>query len=152
MSCFDMCNQYSIRVILKLSLNEHKVRTPKTVKLYHTPRQLKIHSIKLKTDFPVILKSSTGTQTGVGVVVVESLRSFKALVQMTLLYNKYLPIIIQEYIKTDYDVRVLVCEGKVLAAMKRPLYMVIVEVTLQWLPTRETRINRIRKIRINQNS
>ena len=43
---------------------------------------------KLKTKFPVVLKSSTGTQTGVGVVIVESMRSLRALVQMILLYNK----------------------------------------------------------------
>jgi len=65
------------------------------------------------------LKSSTGTQTGVGVVVVESLRSLKALVQMTLLYNKYLPVIIQEFIKIDYDIRVVVCEGEVVGSMRR---------------------------------
>ena len=30
---------------------------------------------------------------------------------MILLYNRYLPIIIQEYIKTDYDIRVVVWVG-----------------------------------------
>ena len=38
---------------------------------------------------------------------------------MILLYNKYLPIIIQEYIKTDYDIRVVVCNGEIIGAMKR---------------------------------
>ena len=51
--------------------------------------------------------------------MVESLRSLKALVQMTLLYNKYLPVIIQEFIKIDYDIRVVVCEGEVVGAMRR---------------------------------
>jgi ribosomal protein S6--L-glutamate ligase len=74
---------------------------------------------KLKTKFPVVLKSSTGTQTGVGVVIVESMRSLRALVQMILLYNKNLPLIIQEFVPIDYDIRVLVCEGKILGAMKR---------------------------------
>ena len=54
-----------------------------------------------------------------GVVVVESLRSLNAIVQMILLYNRYLPIIIQEYIKTDYDIRVVVCKGEVIGAIKR---------------------------------
>ena len=115
MKCFDMCNS---KYMSYLKFLHHKIRTPKTVAITHS-ETVEESFKKLKTDFPVILKSSTGTQTGVGVVVVESLRSLKALVQMTLLYNKYLPIIIQEYIKTDWDIRVLVCEGKVIAAMKR---------------------------------
>tara|TARA_R110002096_G_scaffold433446_1_gene652189 strand:- start:538 stop:1611 length:1074 start_codon:yes stop_codon:yes gene_type:complete len=115
MKCFDMCNS---KYMSYLKFLHHKIRTPKTVAITHS-ETVEDSFKKLKTDFPVILKSSTGTQTGVGVVVVESLRSLKALVQMTLLYNKYLPIIIQEYIKTDWDIRVLVCEGKVIAAMKR---------------------------------
>ena len=38
---------------------------------------------------------------------------------MILLYNKYLPIIIQEYIPLNYDVRVMVLDGEILGAMKR---------------------------------
>ena len=47
------------------------------------------------------------------------MRSLKALVQMTLLYNKYLALLLQEYIEIDYDIRVIVSEGEVIAAMKR---------------------------------
>ena len=54
-----------------------------------------------------------------GVVIIESMRSLRAIVQMLLLYNKYLPIIIQEFIKTDYDIRVIVFAGKIIGAMKR---------------------------------
>ena len=98
------------------------LRTPKTVAIAHsedTERAMK----ELGTKFPVILKSSTGTQTGVGVVIVESMRSLHAIVQMILLYNKYLPIIIQEYIETDYDIRSVVCNGEVIGAMKRKVIM-----------------------------
>ena len=38
---------------------------------------------------------------------------------MTLLYNKHLPLIIQEYIEIDYDIRVIVNEGEGVGAMKR---------------------------------
>ena len=38
---------------------------------------------------------------------------------MLLLYSKYMPIIIQEFVKTDYDVRSMVLEGKVIGSMKR---------------------------------
>ena len=94
------------------------LKTPKTITIAHsedTERAFK----ELNKKFPIILKSSTGTQTGVGVVIIESMRSLHASVQMLLLYSKYLPIIIQEYIKTDYDVRVIVLDGKILGTMKR---------------------------------
>jgi RimK family alpha-L-glutamate ligase len=112
---WDMCASKYITDIL---MRKAGLRTPKTVAIAHsedTERAMK----ELGTKFPVILKSSTGTQTGVGVVIIESMRSLHASVQMQMLYSKYLPIIIQEYIKTDYDVRVIVLDGTVLGAMKR---------------------------------
>ena len=112
---WDMCASKYITDIL---MRKAGLRTPKTVAIAHsedTERAMK----ELGTKFPVILKSSTGTQTGVGVVIIESMRSLHASVQMLMLYSKYLPIIIQEYIKTDYDVRVIVLDGTVLGAMKR---------------------------------
>ena len=113
--CYDLCNS-KYRSYLKFL--QHDIRTPKTEPIVHS-ETIEDSFKRLDTDFPIILKSSTGTQTGVGVVVVESMRSLKSLVQMILLYNKYLPVIIQEYIKIDYDIRVVVSEGKVVGAMKR---------------------------------
>ena len=115
LDCYDICTS---KYLSYIAFTNNEIETPRTVPIAHsedTERAFK----ELKTDFPVILKSSTGTQTGVGVVVVESLRSLNAIVQMILLYNKYLPIIIQEYIKTDYDIRVVVCKGEVIGAIKR---------------------------------
>ena len=94
------------------------LRTPKTVAITYsddTERVMKEFGDK----FPIILKSSTGTQTGVGVVIIESMRSLYSSVQMLKLYEKHLPIIIQEYIKTDYDVRVLILDAQILGSMKR---------------------------------
>jgi len=115
LECYDICTS---KYLSYIAFTNNEINTPKTVPIAHsedTERAFK----ELKTDFPVILKSSTGTQTGVGVVIVESLRSLNAIVQMILLYNKYLPIIIQEYIKTDYDIRVVVCGGEIIGAIKR---------------------------------
>jgi len=115
LECYDICTS---KYLSYVAFTNNEINTPKTVPIAHsedTERAFK----ELKTDFPVILKSSTGTQTGVGVVIVESLRSLNAIVQMILLYNKYLPIIIQEYIKTDYDIRVVVCGGEIIGAIKR---------------------------------
>jgi len=110
-----LCNS---KYMSYLKCLQHDIRTPKTEPIVHS-ETVEDTVKKLGTDFPIVLKSSTGTQTGVGVVIVESLRSLKALVQMTQMYNKYLPIIIQEFIKIEYDMRVIVCEGEVVGSMRR---------------------------------
>ena len=112
---YDLCNS---KYMSYLKCLQHDIRTPKTEPIVHS-ETVEDTVKKLGTDFPIVLKSSTGTQTGVGVVIVESLRSLKALVQMTQMYNKYLPIIIQEFIKIEYDMRVIVCEGEVVGSMRR---------------------------------
>ena len=71
----------------------------------------------MNTKFPIVLKASVGSQTGIGVVILESMRSLDATVQMG--YYLDVPLIIQEYIKTDFDVRVIVLDGVVKGAMKR---------------------------------
>ena len=71
--------------------------------------------------FPVILKASSGSQTGIGVIIVESLRSLHPTVQMLSLLTKNIDLILQEHIKIEYDVRVIVLRGNVIASMKRGL-------------------------------
>lgn len=113
--CWDNCSSKYLTDVL---CRKAGLRTPKTVAIAHsedTERAVK----ELGGKFPIILKSSTGTQTGVGVVIIESMRSLNAVVQMILLYNKYLPVIIQEYIPLEYDIRIMVLGDKVLGAMKR---------------------------------
>ena len=106
------------KYLTDIMCRKNGLNTPKTVAISYsedTDRAVE----ELETKFPIILKTSTGSQTGVGVTVVESLRSLHSSVQMLKLYKKYLPLLIQEYIKTDYDVRVIVLDGKVLGAMRR---------------------------------
>ena len=113
--CWDICTSKYLTDIL---CKEAGLRTPKTVPISYsedTDRAVK----ELNTKFPIILKASTGTQTGVGVVIIESLRSLNASVEMLSLHSKYLPLIIQEFIEIDYDVRVVVLDGRVLGTMKR---------------------------------
>ena len=112
---YDICTSKYLTYIV---FTNNSINTPKTVRIAHSEDADRAFK-ELKTNFPIILKSSTGTQTGVGVVVIESMRSLHSMIQMILLYNKYLPIIIQEYIKTDYDIRVVVCNGEIIGAMKR---------------------------------
>ena len=112
---FDLCTS---KYFSYLKMVKENIRTPKTIPITHSS-EVEECVKRLGSKFPIVLKSSTGTQTGVGVVIVESMRSLKALVQMTLLYNKHLPLIIQEFVPIDYDIRVIVCEGQILGSMKR---------------------------------
>ena len=94
------------------------LRTPKTVALSYSDdseRVVKENNLK----FPLILKSSSGSQTGVGVVIVESFRSLHPTVQMINFLEPNIDLLLQEYIKIQYDMRVLVVNGKVLSSMKR---------------------------------
>ena len=112
---FEWCASKNMTDILfqKAGLNR-----PRTVSITHSADYERAFKL-LKTDFPIILKASTGTQTGVGVVIIESMRNLAATVEMLMLFDKNMPLIIQEYIKTDYDVRSMVVQGKVVGSMKR---------------------------------
>ena len=113
--CYNICTS---KLLTDMYLKNAGVRTPKTYAIPHS-EAVEDTVKRLGLKFPVILKSSTGTQTGVGVVVAESMRSLNSLVQMILLYERYLPLIVQEYIETEYDIRVIVCNNEVIGAMKR---------------------------------
>ena len=113
--CWTVC---SSKYRTDLILRRDGLRTPKTVPIVHSEDAERAVE-ELGTGFPIILKSSTGTQTGVGVIILESMRSLYSSIQMLSLYNKYTPIIIQEFIKTAYDVRAVVLDGEILGTMKR---------------------------------
>mgnify|MGYP000055711420 FL=1 len=52
-------------------------------------------------------------------MIIESFRSLHPTVQMINFLAPNIDLLLQEYIKIEYDIRVLVVNGKVLAAMKR---------------------------------
>ena len=114
-NCWDIC---SSKYLTDYFCRKAGLRTPKTVPIAYsedTERAVQ----ELDTKFPIILKASTGSQTGVGVVIIESMRSLNSAIEMLGLHSKYLPLIIQEFMKIDYDVRVMVLDGRVLGAIKR---------------------------------
>lgn len=71
----------------------------------------------LGSDFPIIVKTLRGSK-GIGVIFIESHRSLEAIIQLVY-KDDNLELLMQEYIETDFDVRVLVLGGKVIASMRR---------------------------------
>jgi ribosomal protein S6--L-glutamate ligase len=102
-----------------LRLADYGLTQPKTVLINDSE---KVNEIVDESDikFPLILKTLRGSK-GVGVLFVDSPKGLDSIVQLIHKQDEDADLLIQEYIKTDYDVRVLVLGGKVLAAMKRPV-------------------------------
>mgnify|MGYP006129993523 FL=1 len=72
----------------------------------------------LETTYPIIMKTLEGSK-GVGVLFIESERQIESLIQLLYSQNEDIDLLIQEYIKTDGDIRVIVLGGKIIASMKR---------------------------------
>ena len=102
-----------------LRLSDYGIRQPKTT-LVNDPEKSAIAFDKLDTQMPVIMKTLRGSK-GVGVLFVESEKALDSIVQLIYKQDEDTDLLLQEYIKTDYDVRVLVLGNKVLATMKRPV-------------------------------
>jgi len=112
---WDMC---SSKYYCDQLFNQNNLRSPITVPITYSDdseRAVKEGGLK----FPLILKSSSGSQTGVGVIIMESMKSLHPTVQMLSFLQPYVDLLVQEYIKIDYDIRVLVVNGEVLASMRR---------------------------------
>ena len=112
---WDMCSsKYYCDQLFK----QNNLRSPITVPITYSDdseRAVKEGGLK----FPLILKSSSGSQTGVGVIIMESMKCLHPTVQMLSFLQPYVDLLVQEYIKIDYDIRVLVVNGEVLASMRR---------------------------------
>ena len=100
-----------------LRLKDFGLDQPKTV-LCESPENLQQSFENLNTKFPIILKTLRGSK-GIGVLFVETERSLKGLVQTLYKVDEDADLLLQEYIKTDFDVRALVLDGKVIASMRR---------------------------------
>ena len=100
-----------------LRLKDFGLTQPKTV-LIPNEDSIEKSFENLDTKFPIILKTLRGSK-GVGVLFVESERALTSIVQLLFKQDKSSDILIQEYIKTDFDVRVLILGGKIIATMQR---------------------------------
>ena len=100
-----------------LKLKDFGLTQPKTV-LCPSPELIEKSFETLDTKFPIILKTLRGSK-GVGVLFVETERSLNSLVQTLYKMDTETDLLMQEYIKTDFDVRAIVLDGEVIAAMRR---------------------------------
>ena len=100
-----------------LKLQDYGLTQPKTA-LVPSVEHKDIAVDKIDTKFPIIMKTLAGSK-GVGVLFVESERSYDSLVQLLYNQNPDVDLLIQEYIKTDKDIRVIVLGGLIIAAMER---------------------------------
>jgi len=102
-----------------LRLADYGLTQPKT-KLINDPSKANDLVSEAGIKFPLIMKTLRGSK-GVGVLFVDSEKGLDSIVQLIHKQDEDADLLIQEYIKTDYDVRAHVLGGKVLAAMKRPV-------------------------------
>ena len=100
-----------------IKLKDYGLTQPKT-ELVPNQETLETAVNNLDTKFPIILKTLRGSK-GVGVLFIESERALTSIVQLMFKTDGDTDLLIQEYIKTDFDVRVIVLGGKVIATMQR---------------------------------
>ncbi len=100
-----------------LRLSDYGVKQP-TSDLINDPEESMKAVEQLGEKFPIILKTLRGSK-GVGVLFVESEISLDSIVQVLYKQDEDADLLVQQYVKTDYDIRVLVLGGKVQAVMRR---------------------------------
>jgi len=111
--CKYLCDKY--RTYLRLA--DYGLTQPHTVLIPNKDGVEKAVE-NLDRDYPIIMKTLRGSK-GVGVLFIESERSLDSIVQLQYKTDDDAELLIQEYIETDGDIRVLVLGGKILASMKR---------------------------------
>ena len=114
--CNEICNDKWYNQII---FQRNNINTPDTVLIRHAEGAL-FAAEKLNNNYPMILKTSIGSR-GVGVMFVESPKALIGIVQLLYREDQYVDILLQEYVKTDYDVRVIIVGGQIMGAMKRPI-------------------------------
>ena len=100
-----------------IKLKDYGLTQPKTV-LVPNEDFLKTAVKNLDTKFPIIMKTLRGSK-GVGVLFIESERALTSIVQLMYKTDSNADLLIQEYIKTKFDVRAIVLDGQIIATMER---------------------------------
>ena len=98
-----------------ISFERDNIPTPRTALISTEKGLLHAHE-RLGGKYPVIMKTLTGTQ-GIGVSIVESEKSMVSVAQS--LWKFGAALLLQEFMKFDFDIRTIVMNGKVVASTKR---------------------------------
>ena len=98
-----------------ISFERDNIPTPRTALISNEKGLIHAHE-KLGGKYPVIMKTLTGTQ-GIGVSVVESEKSMVSVAQS--LWKFGADLLLQEFLKFDFDIRTIVVDGRILASTKR---------------------------------
>ena len=114
--CISICAD-KYRTYLKLA--DYSINQPNTALITDAEKSKEAFE-KLNSKYPIILKTLRGSK-GVGVLFVESEKGLDSLCQVLYKQDEDADLLLQEFIPNEYDVRVLVLGGKVLANMKRPV-------------------------------
>ena len=112
--CIEICSD---KYRTTLMLADAGLRTPTTV-LVPNEKGGSLAFDKLNSEYPVILKTNTGAK-GVGVLFVESERGLESMVQLLYKMDENIALLLQSYIKTEFDVRVMIINNKIIGAMRR---------------------------------
>ncbi len=97
------------------AFEKNNINTPRTSLVNNEKSILDAHK-RIGGQFPVIIKTLTGTQ-GIGVSKVDSMESMMSVIQSLWKFNASL--IIQEFLKLDFDIRTIVMNGRIVASTKR---------------------------------
>jgi len=100
-----------------LRLTDAGVQCPKTA-LIHGEDGIEDAVDQIGGKFPYILKTIFGSK-GVGIIFVESMGALKSTLQLIWKIDEEEELLLQEYIESDFDVRVHVLGDEVIASMKR---------------------------------
>ena len=114
--CIEVCSD-KFRTYLRLQ--EIGMNQPRTVLIPNDEPETvdKAHEA-LDNEFPMVLKTLQGSK-GVGVLLIETERSLQSQVSLISKIDPYCDILLQEYIESDYDVRVVIVNREIVGAMKR---------------------------------
>ena len=93
------------------------VPTPKTA-LVQSEETLQSSLDIIGEEYPMILKTLRGSK-GVGVIFIESRRQLTSLIQLLMKQDEKTELLLQSYIKSDFDVRVIILNNEILASMRR---------------------------------
>ena len=108
MTCDNKMSSYT-------AFERSNIPTPRT-SLVNNEKSIADAHERIGGKFPVIIKTLTGTQ-GIGVSKVESMESMMSVIQSLWKFNA--PLIIQEFLKIEFDIRTIVLNGRIVASTKR---------------------------------